>query len=74
MLTMRNTCVKMYTDRGRYPKGERKMKTTTNIEQFTGYNKTLAQCHMDNWGIIFIDDEYNEPMEIEDVISQGFAE
>lgn len=49
------------------------MKTTTNIEQFTGYNKTLAICHMENWGKIFLD-EYNEPMSIEDVIYQGLAD
>lgn len=46
------------------------MKTTTNVEQFKGYDRVLAQCHMNNWGKVFIDDEYNQPMEVEDVINE----
>lgn len=44
------------------------MTTTTNLEKFKGYDRALAQCHLDNWGIIYLD-EYAAPMEIEDVIN-----
>lgn len=44
------------------------MRTTTNIELFKGYDRSLAICHIDNWGKIFLD-EYGQPMEIEDVLN-----
>ena len=43
------------------------MKTTTNIEQFKGYDRTVAECHISNWGTIYLD-EYDMPMEVEDVL------
>lgn len=43
------------------------MKTTMDINQFKGYDKSVAQCHLDNWGIIYLD-EYGSPMDVEDVI------
>lgn len=44
------------------------IRTTTDLEQFKGYNLSVAKCHMANWGKVFID-EYNEPIEVEDVIN-----
>ena len=43
------------------------MKTTTNINQFKGYDRVVAECHMSNWGVIYLD-EYGCPMEVEEVI------
>ena len=42
------------------------IKTTMDVEQFKGYAKSVATCHMDNWGKIFVD-EYNQPLEVEEV-------
>lgn len=44
------------------------MKTTNNINQFKGYDKVVAECHLENWGVIYLD-EYEQPMEVEDVIN-----
>lgn len=43
------------------------MKTTKDLSKFKGYDLTVAQCHMDNWGVIYLD-EYGCPLEVEDVI------
>lgn len=45
------------------------LKVTRRIDQFTGYNKTTAICHMDNWGFVILDD-YGEPLEVSDDIYQ----
>lgn len=50
------------------------MRTTNDLSKFKGYDLVLAQCHLDNFGVIYLDDEYDEPMEIEDVIAQGIQE
>lgn len=50
------------------------MITTNDISKFKGYDKVLAQCHLDNFGVIYLDDEYDEPLEVEDVIAQGIQE
>ena len=42
------------------------IRTTNNLTGFTGYDYSLALCHMDNWGLVYLD-EYGAPMEIEDV-------
>ena len=42
------------------------MKTTKDLTKFKGYDLSVAQCHMANWGIIYLD-EYGLPMEVEDV-------
>ena len=42
------------------------LKVTRRINQFTGYNRTIAICQMDNWGFIILDD-YGDPLEVEDV-------
>ena len=44
-----------------------KVKNTTNLSKFKGYDLSLAQCHIANWGKVYTD-EYGEPMEIEDVV------
>ena len=43
------------------------MRTTNDLSKFTGYNRVLAQCHLDNWGVVYMD-EYGEPLEVEDVL------
>ena len=48
------------------------MKITTDLERFKGYDRSLAECHMANWGIIYLD-EYLQPMEIEDISSEGLG-
>lgn len=42
-------------------------KTCNDIGKFKGYDKIVAQCHMSNWEKIFVD-EYEQPIEVEDVI------
>lgn len=44
------------------------MKTTKDLNKFNGYDKVVAQCHIENWGVIYLD-EYGCPMDIEDVIN-----
>ena len=41
--------------------------TQAEREDLTDYDKALIECHLSNWGEIYLD-EYNHPMEIEDVI------
>lgn len=41
---------------------------TTKINNFKGYFKTLAECHLANWGVIYLDEEFSQPLEVEDVI------
>ena len=43
------------------------MKTTTDLTRFKGYDLSLAKCHMANWGVIYLDDEYEQPIEIEEL-------
>ena len=43
------------------------MKTTKDLKKFSGYDLSVAQCHIYNWGVIYLD-EYDKPMEVEDVI------
>lgn len=43
------------------------MKTTKDLTQFKGYDLSVAECHIANWGVIYLD-EYDKPMEVEDVI------
>lgn len=43
------------------------MKTTKDLTLFKGYDLSVAKCHMANWDIIYLD-EYEKPMEVEDVI------
>ena len=43
------------------------MKTTKDLQQFVGYDLAVAQCHMENWGKIFLD-EYEKPLDVEDVV------
>ena len=43
--------------------------TTKDLSRFTGYDLSLAKCHLNNWGVIYLD-EYGSPIEIEDVIEQ----
>lgn len=50
------------------------MRTTNDLSKFKGYDLVLAQCHLDNFGVIYMDNDYDEPMEIEDVIAQGIQE
>lgn len=45
------------------------LKITRRVDQFTGFNKTTAICHMDNWGFIILDD-YGDPLEVSDDIYQ----
>ena len=42
------------------------MKTTTK-NTFYGYEKLVADNHLRYWGVIYLD-EYDLPMEVEDVI------
>ena len=49
------------------------IRTTKEIDKFSGYDRTLAICHMDNFGIIYFD-EYNMPLEIEEVYSLGLED
>lgn len=49
-----------------------KMKTTTDLSQFKGYDLSVAKCHIANFGKVFLD-EYNMPMDVEDVINEGLA-
>lgn len=35
------------------------------IEQFDGYDKVVAQCHIANCGSIIIDTEYHQPIDNE---------
>lgn len=44
------------------------MKRTKDIERFSGYNRTLAECHLHNWGVIILDDEYEQPLEVEEAL------
>ena len=41
--------------------------TPAEREDLTGYDLSLIECHISNWGEIYLD-EYNHPMEVEDVI------
>lgn len=43
------------------------MTKTNDLTQFKGYDLAVAQCHLDNWGKIYLD-EYGEPMDVEDVM------
>lgn len=43
------------------------MKTTKDLSKFKGYDLAVAKCHLENWGVIYLD-EYNLPMDIDDVI------
>lgn len=43
------------------------MKTTTDLTKFKGYDLAVAKCHMENWGVVYLD-EYGLPLEVEDVI------
>lgn len=44
------------------------MKTTSTInEKWSAYDKVVANCHIANWGIIYIDEEFEQPLEVEDV-------
>ena len=47
--------------------GEETMKTTKNIKKFKGYDLAVAKCHLENWGIVYLD-QYGLPMDVEDVI------
>ncbi len=41
---------------------------STNISEFKrGYDQELAKAHMNNYGKIFYNSQYHEPLEIEDV-------
>lgn len=43
------------------------MKTRKTINKnWSAYDQTVAKCHLDNWGVIYLD-EYNQPMDVEDV-------
>lgn len=44
------------------------IKTTKNINKFKGYDKTVAKCHLHNFGIIYYYDGINEPLEVEEVL------
>ena len=50
------------------------MRTTTDLRRFKGYDLTVAKCHMSNWGKVFLDEEYGQPLEVEDVINMGLFE
>lgn len=43
------------------------MKTTTDLSKFNGYDLVVAKCQLANWGVIYLD-EYELPMDVEDVI------
>lgn len=43
-----------------------KLKNTTDLSKFKGYDLSSAQCHIANLGKVYTD-EYGEPMEVEDV-------
>ena len=43
------------------------MKVTKDLNKFMGYDLVLAKCHIENWGVVYLD-EYNVPMEVEDVV------
>lgn len=41
------------------------MKTATEInDNWNGYNKSIAECHLSNYGVIFLDD-YDCPIDNE---------
>lgn len=41
------------------------MRTTTEInEKWSDYNKSVAKCHLNNYGVIFLDD-YDCPIDDE---------
>lgn len=43
------------------------MKTRKTIDQkWSAYDKSVARCHLDIWGVIYID-EYGEPIDVEEV-------
>lgn len=50
------------------------IKTTTDLSKFKGYDLSVAKCHISNWGKVFIDDEYGQPLEVEDVINEGLVD
>ena len=35
------------------------------VEQFVGYDKVVAQCHIVNCGYIIVDTEYHQPIDNE---------
>lgn len=40
------------------------MKTRKTIKQsWSDYDKTIAQSHLNNFGVIFLDDQYNLPID-----------
>lgn len=43
------------------------MRTIKDLTQFKGYDLVVAQCHLENWGVVYLD-EYGKPMEVEDVV------
>ena len=49
---------------------EKKTLKNTNVinDYWSDYDKTIAQCHISNWGTIYLDD-YGYPMEVEEVIN-----
>lgn len=43
------------------------MNTTTTIDPaWSDYDKTVATCHLHNWGVIYLD-EYEQPIDVEEV-------
>lgn len=43
------------------------MKTTKDLSKFKGYDLSVAKCHLENWGVIYLD-EYGLPLDVEEVI------
>lgn len=43
------------------------MRRCYDLTQFTGYDLAVAKCHIENWGVIYVD-EYGLPFEVEDVM------